>query len=132
VIDAEIRSPFVSIRISESRCFPKSSNLTLALPMGSSSGVRSDLSISRCRECLCISILRSLPSMSMLHHMNMYDYLDTKCATHYFLRVGFKRCTPLILLANFPLTRLRGQLGSSEHLTTSGRGNPSSSCPTNS
>ena len=123
VIDPEIRSHSLSVCVWHARCCHRSSKLILALPMRSSC-------LKKCF--LCISMHRSFPSTSMLHRMNVYDYPDTRYSTHHLLWVSSKRCSPLMVLPNFPLTRSRGRLGLSEYLTTSGRENPLSSCPMNS
>ena len=122
VIDPEIRSHSLSVCVWHARCCHRSSKLILALPMRSSC-------LKKCF--LCISMHRSFPSTSMLHRMNVYDYPDTRYSTHHLLWVSSKRCSPLMVLPNFPLTRSRGRLGLSEYLTTSGRENPLSSCPMN-
>jgi len=75
-IEVKIRSQFVPVL--GDKFFCKSSNLILALGMDPSFGPGSRVGIFCRRECfLCISIFSSLPSTSMLRHMNMYD-----CSRH--------------------------------------------------
>ena len=76
VIEVDIHPLFVPVL--EEKCLCKSSNLILALGMDPSSERRSRVSIfCRWERFLCISIFNSLPSVSMLRHMNMYD-----CSRH--------------------------------------------------
>ena len=75
------------------------------------------------RECfLCISILISFPSASMLRHMNMYDCSSTIIPTYHSFGVSSKCCSSLMSLSNFFSRRT---LTLSEHLTISECGYPS-------
>ena len=124
-IKVKIPSPFSPVP--EDNCFHKSSNLMLALYVGSSLGARSRY-LGR-RECfLCTSILSSLPSTSMLCHMNMSYYSSTLSSTHHTFLVSFRRCSPLVRLSSV-LSRL--PLTLSEYLTTNECGNLLSSSPMN-
>ena len=71
--EIEVNIPSQFVLVPEDKCFRKSLNLILALGMDPSSEPRSRVNISRRRwECfLYISMFSSLPSTSMLHHMNM-------------------------------------------------------------
>ena len=114
-IKVNIRSQFFPVV--EDKCFHKSSNLILALGMDPSGPV----SIFCRRECfLCISIFSSLPSTSMLRHMNMYDCSSTMTSTYHSFWVSAKCCSSLTPLANF---FSRQTLTLSENLTISECGN---------
>ena len=98
--------------------------MILALGMGSSPEPGSRMSFFHSWECfLCISIFSSLPSTSMLHHMNTQDRSTTISSTYHSFWVSAKCCSSLMLLSNF----LSGRLFTlSENLTTSEYGNLSS------
>ena len=133
VIDPKIYSHLASIHVSEARCCHRSSKLTLALHIGSPLGVILSLGTFCRRECfLYISILRTLPWIRVLHHMNMHTCLSTNSSTYHPLWASFKCCVPLILLSSFPLTLWRGLSALSEYLTMSDCGKLSSRCPMNS
>ena len=109
------------VLVLEDKCFLKSSNLILALRMGPSSEPGSRISFLHRWECfLCISIFSSLPSTSMLHHMNIYSCLSTIISTYHRFRVSVKGCSSLMLLSSF-LSRQRLTL--SNALTVSDCGN---------
>ena len=82
-VEVKIPSQFVSVL--DDKCFRKSSNLILALGMDPSSEPSSRVRIfRRWRRLLCISILISFPSASMLRHMNIYDCSSTPQLTTRF------------------------------------------------
>ena len=115
MIEVEIHSQFVSVL--EDTCFHKSSNLMLALHMGSSFEVRPSIRIfCRWKIFLCISIFSSLPSTSMLHHMSSWDGSSTISSAYNPFWVNVKGCSSLMLLSNFLSRR---PLTLSEHLTIS-------------
>ena len=99
VIDPKIYSHLASIHVSEARCCHRSSKLTLALHIGSPLGVILSLGTFCRRECfLYISILRTLPCIRVLHHMNMHTCLSTNNSTYHPLWASFKCCVPLIVM----------------------------------
>jgi len=119
MIGVEIHSQFVPVP--EDICFHKSSNPMLALHMGF---VRPNIRIFCPRECLlCISILSSLPSTSILHHIGMSDGSSTVSSTYHSFGVSIRGCSLLVRLSNI---LSRQSLTLSEHLTASGWGNLSS------
>ena len=121
MIEVQIHLQFVPVL--EDKCLCKSSNLILALGIGPSSELGSRLSFFHSLNCfLCILISSSLPSTSMLNHMNMSNCSSTISSTYHLFRVSFKCCSPLMLLSKFLLRRA---LTLSEHLTTSECGNSS-------
>jgi len=118
--EVEVKTPSRFVPVLEGKCFRKSSNLILALGMDPSS---EPVSIFCRRECfLCISILISFPSASMLRHMNMYDCSSTIIPTYHSFWVSSKCCSSLMSLSNFFSRRT---LTLSEHLTSSECGYPS-------
>ena len=120
-IEVKIPSQFVSVL--DDKCFRKSSNLILALGMDPSSEPSERARIfRRWVRFLCISILISLPSASMLLHMNMYDFSSTITPTYHSFWVSSKCCSSLMSLSNFFSRRT---LTLSEHLTISECGYPS-------
>jgi len=113
VIKVKIHPRFVPVLQDE--CFCKSSNLILVLHMSPSSEPLSWKSFFHCRECfLWTSIFSSLPSTSMLHHMNMYDCWSKISSTYHLFWVSSKCCSSLLPLFSF-LSRRRLTL--SEHMT---------------
>jgi len=119
VIEVDIHPLFVPVL--EDKCLCKSSNLILALGMDPSSERRSRVSIfCRWERFLCISIFNSLPSVSMLRHMNMYDSSSTITSTYHSFWVSVKCCSSLMSLSNLFSRRT---LALSEHLTISECGN---------
>jgi len=120
-VEVKIPSQFVSVL--DDKCFRKSSNLMLALNMDPSSEPSSRVRIfRRWVRFLCISILISFPSTSMLRHMNMYDCSSTITPTYHSFWVSSKCCSSLMSLSNFFSRRT---LTLSEHLTISECGYPS-------
>ena len=113
-INVKIPSQFVPVL--RDKCFRKSSKVILALRMGSffERGLRV-IFFHSWERFSCISILNSLPSTSILHHMNMWDRSGTMTTYHPFW-VSSNCCSPLILLHNFVS---RQSLTLSEHLTVS-------------
>jgi len=118
--EIEVKTPSRFVPVLEDKCFRKSSNLILALGMDPSS---EPVSIFCHQECfLCISILISFPSASMLRHMNMYNFSSTITPTYHSFWMSSKCCSSLMSLSNFFSRRT---LTLSEHLTISECGYPS-------
>jgi len=83
--EVEVNIPSRFVPVLEDKCLRKSSNFILALGMDPSSEPSSRVRIfRRWRRLLCISILISFPSASMLRHMNIYDCSSTPQLTTRF------------------------------------------------
>jgi len=118
--EIEVNIPSQFVPVLEDKCFCKLSNFILALGIDLSS---EPVSIFCRREYfLRISIFSSLPSASMLRHMNMYDCSSMITPTYHSFWVSIKCCSSLMSLSNFFSRRT---LTLSENLTTSECGNSS-------